>query len=107
MAVAIRYRSNLGGALSLDGDVPWKKDLGMITFEPLPLAHEETVLARHPELQAVRLVVPAWEGNLWVKWLRREETSKYTELIGDGRSCRFTSSWTPGPSSPVPRRGLL
>ena len=38
----------------------------------------------------VRLVVPGWEGNMWVKWLRRvevtdqpiesrEETSKYTD----------------------------
>jgi sulfane dehydrogenase subunit SoxC len=40
----------------------------------------------------VRLVVPGWEGNMWVKWLRRlevgdepwaqrEETSKYTDLL--------------------------
>ncbi len=43
----------------------------------------------------VRLVVPGWEGNMWVKWLRRleigdqpwhqrEETSKYTDLLADG-----------------------
>lgn len=49
----------------------------------------------------VRLVVPGWEGNMWVKWLRRlkigdqpwqqrEETSKYTDLLADGRSRRFT-----------------
>ena len=49
----------------------------------------------------VRLVVPGWEGNLWVKWLRRievgdqpwhthEETSKYTTLMEDGRARRFT-----------------
>ena len=49
----------------------------------------------------VRLVVPGWEGNLWVKWLRRievgdqpwhthEETSKYTTLMDDGRARRFT-----------------
>ena len=42
----------------------------------------------------VRLVVPGWEGNVWVKWLRRlkvgdqpwytrEETSKYTDLHGE------------------------
>ena len=49
----------------------------------------------------VRLVVPGWEGNLWVKWLRRievtagpvesrEETSKYTEGILDGRARQFS-----------------
>ncbi|CTQ31357.1 sulfite dehydrogenase [Jannaschia rubra] len=49
----------------------------------------------------VRLVVPGWEGNMWVKWLRRieigdqpwqhrEETSKYTDLLPDGRARRFT-----------------
>lgn len=45
----------------------------------------------------LRAVVPGWEGNIWVKWLRRielgdkpwyhrEETSKYTDLLGDGRA---------------------
>ena len=45
----------------------------------------------------VRLVVPGWEGNMWVKWLRRievmdrpvesrEETSKYTDTLEDGTS---------------------
>jgi sulfane dehydrogenase subunit SoxC len=49
----------------------------------------------------VRLVVPGWEGNLWVKWLRRievldapvearEETSKYTDLMDDGRARKWT-----------------
>ncbi len=49
----------------------------------------------------VRLVVPGWEGNMWVKWLRRievgdqpwhhrEETSKYTDLLADGQARRFT-----------------
>ena len=49
----------------------------------------------------LRLVVPGWEGNLWIKWIRRievgdqpwfarEETSKYTDLMEDGRSRRFT-----------------
>ncbi|MFT7106339.1 MAG: sulfane dehydrogenase subunit SoxC [Yoonia sp.] len=49
----------------------------------------------------VRLVVPGWEGNLWVKWLRRvevtdmavgsrEETSKYTDLYEDGIARQWT-----------------
>jgi len=47
------------------------------------------------------LVVPGWEGNMWIKWLRRievgdqpwhhrEETSKYTDLLSDGKARRFT-----------------
>lgn len=49
----------------------------------------------------VRLVVPGWEGNMWVKWLRRvevtnqaiqsrEETSKYTDTMADGSSRKWT-----------------
>ena len=44
-----------------------------------------------------RLVVPGWEGNVWIKWLRRlkvgdqpwftrEETSKYTDLLENGKA---------------------
>ncbi|GLQ15924.1 sulfite dehydrogenase [Maritalea porphyrae] len=67
----------------------------------------------------MRLVVPGWEGNMWIKWLRRievgdqpwhqrEETSKYTDLMPDGRARRF--SWqmdvksvitSPSPQAPV------
>ena len=49
----------------------------------------------------LRLVVPGWEGNVNVKWLRRikvgdrpwftrEETSKYTDLMPDGTARGFT-----------------
>ena len=49
----------------------------------------------------LRLVVPGWEGNVSIKWLRRiklgdrpwysrEETSKYTDLMPDGTSRGFT-----------------
>jgi sulfane dehydrogenase subunit SoxC len=49
----------------------------------------------------VRMVIPGWEANMWVKWLRRievgdqpwhhrEETSKYTDLLESGKARRFT-----------------
>jgi sulfane dehydrogenase subunit SoxC len=49
----------------------------------------------------VRMVIPGWEANMWVKWLRRievgdepwhhrEETSKYTDLLENGKARRFT-----------------
>lgn len=67
----------------------------------------------------VRLVVPGWEGNLWVKWLRRievmnspvesrEETSKYTDTLANGTSRKWT--WvmdaksvvtSPSPQAPI------
>ncbi|MGE0846481.1 MAG: sulfite dehydrogenase [Flavobacteriaceae bacterium] len=67
----------------------------------------------------LRLVVPGWEGNMWIKWLRRleigdqpwqqrEETSKYTDLLANGKARRFT--WvmdvksvitSPSPQAPV------
>jgi sulfane dehydrogenase subunit SoxC len=68
----------------------------------------------------VRLVVPGWEGNLWIKWLRRievmdrpvesrEETSKYTDVLEDGTARKW--SWvmdaksvitSPSPQAPIP-----
>ena len=67
----------------------------------------------------VRLVVPGWEGNMWVKWLRRielttqpvesrEETSKYTDTMANGSSRKHT--WvmdaksvitSPSPQAPI------
>jgi sulfane dehydrogenase subunit SoxC len=72
----------------------------------------------------LRLVVPGWEGNVSVKWLRRikvgdrpwysrEETSKYTDLMPDGTSRGFT--WVldaksvitfPCPEKPLAGAGL-
>lgn len=49
----------------------------------------------------IRLLLPGWEGNASVKWLRqlkvsdepfmtRDETSKYTDLMPDGTARQFT-----------------
>ncbi|MBP8154634.1 MAG: sulfite dehydrogenase, partial [Nitrospira sp.] len=49
----------------------------------------------------LRLVLPGWEGNTCIKWLRRlklgtapfmtrEETSRYTDLMPDGTARQFT-----------------
>jgi sulfane dehydrogenase subunit SoxC len=49
----------------------------------------------------LRLFLPGWEGNMSVKWLRRlkvvpapimtkDETSRYTDLQGDGKALMFT-----------------
>ena len=49
----------------------------------------------------LRLLLPGWEGNTCIKWLRRlklvsaplmtrEETSKYTDLMADGTARQFT-----------------
>src|SRR4029078_8937608 len=84
-------------ACKLTRSIPIKKALddAMIVYtqngEPLP-----------PEQgYPLRLLVPGWEGNANVKWLRRlkvldqpamtrEETSKYTDLMPDGTARQFT-----------------
>lgn len=74
----------------------------------------------------LRLVVPGFEGNMWIKWLRRleigdqpwqqrEETSKYTDLLPSGKARRFTFAMdvksvitNPSPQAPITHgRGLL
>ena len=83
---------------------------GMARSVPLELAMDDCFVAyaqngealRREQGYPIRLVVPGCEANMWVKYLRRiqvndvpmqhrEETSKYTELMPDGTSQRF--SW--------------
>ena len=76
---------------------------------PMAKALDDTILAyaqngerlRPEQGYPLRLVLPGFEGNMSVKWLRRlkvgdqpfqtrEETSKYTDLMPDGRARQFT-----------------
>lgn len=66
------------------------------------LAYAQNGEALRPEQgYPVRLLLPGWEGNANVKWLRRielgdqpfmtrEETSKYTDPLADGTSREFS-----------------
>jgi sulfane dehydrogenase subunit SoxC len=87
---------------------------------PLEKAMEDTLVALYQNGERIRpeqgyplrLVVPGFEGNMNVKWLRRikvtdgptytkDETSKYTELMPDGKSRQFT--YTMGVKSTITR----
>ena len=82
---------------------------GMARSIPIEKALDDTIVvyaqngeALRPEQgYPLRLINPGWEGNMAIKWLRRleigdepwymrEETSKYTDLMEDGRSRKFT-----------------
>jgi sulfane dehydrogenase subunit SoxC len=72
----------------------------------------------------VRLLLPGWEGNMNVKWLRRikvteeptftkDETSKYTDLQPDGKALQFTFEMgvksvitKPSSTMTLPRQGF-
>ena len=77
--------------------IPMEKALDdvLVTFK----ANGEALRMEHG--YPVRLVVPGWEGNMWVKWIRRievsdtptesrEETSKYTDVLEDGTARKWT-----------------
>lgn len=104
---------------------------GMNRSLPLEKALDDVLIAfamngealRPEQGYPLRAVIPGWEGNLWVKWLRRievgdqpwqarEETSKYTDLLADGRSRRFTFFMdaksvvtNPSPQAPLRQKG--
>jgi sulfane dehydrogenase subunit SoxC len=102
-------------AAAMSRSIPLKKAL-----EDCLVAFKMNGEALRPEQgYPVRLVVPGWEGNMWVKWLRRievgdkpwhhrEESSKYSDLMADGRTRRFTWEMdaksvitSPSPQAPV------
>jgi sulfane dehydrogenase subunit SoxC len=76
---------------------------------PIDKARDDIIVAYGQNGEAIRpeqgyplrLVVPGWEGNTHIKWLRRikvvdqpymarDETSKYTDLMPDGTARKFT-----------------
>ncbi len=82
---------------------------GMDRSIPMEKAMDDALLAyamngealRPAQGYPIRLVLPGWEGNSQIKWLRRlevgdapwetrEETSKYTDLMPDGTARQFT-----------------
>lgn len=82
---------------------------GMTRSHPLEKAMDDALIVfaqngerlRPEQGYPVRLLLPGFEGNTNIKWLRRikvgdqpfmtrEETSKYTDLMPDGHSRQFT-----------------
>lgn len=76
---------------------------------PMEKAMDDAIIALYQNGERIRpeqgypmrLLLPGFEGNMSVKWLRRlkvtdqpthtkDETSKYTELMPDGKSRQFT-----------------
>jgi sulfane dehydrogenase subunit SoxC len=81
---------------------------GMSRSVPLPKAMDDALVALYQNGERIRpsngypmrLLLPGYEGNMQVKWLRRikategpmmtkDETSKYTMLLPDGKSLQF------------------
>ena len=81
---------------------------GMSRSVPLPKAMDDALIALYQNGERIRpsngypmrLLLPGYEGNMQVKWLRRikategpimtkDETSKYTMLLPDGKSLQF------------------
>ncbi len=101
---------------------------GMARSIPLEKALDDTIVVyaqngeglRPEQGYPLRLINPGWEGNTSIKWLRRleigdkpwymrEETSKYTDLMADGRARKFSfvqecNSVITTPSPEVPFR---
>ena len=82
---------------------------GMSRSVPLVKGMADALVALYQNGEAIRpeqgypmrLLLPGWEGNMNVKWLRRlkvtdgpthtkDETSKYSDLLADGRARQFS-----------------
>lgn len=106
--------STLLGEVGLKPQAKWllaegADGAGMTRSIPLSIALDDAMLVygqggemlRPEQGYPLRLFLPGIEGNMNIKWLRRikvgdkpfftrEETSKYTDLLPDGRSYQFS-----------------
>ena len=109
-----------GDAAAMNRSIPMSKAL-----DDCMIAYRMNGEMLRPEQgYPARLVVPGWEGNVWIKWLRRlkvgdqpwftrEETSKYTDLLENGKARQFTFVMdaksvitSPSPQAPVKQKGF-
>ena len=86
-----------GDAALMDRSIPMAK-----AWEDAMVVYAQNGEPLRPEQgYPARLLLPGWEGNTNIKWLRRlevsdvpfmtrEETSKYTDAVPDGRIKQFT-----------------
>lgn len=89
-------------AVLMTRSIPLKKAL-----EDVLVAYAQNGEALRPEQgYPLRLLVPGWEGNINIKWLRRikvvdqpymtrEETARYTDLLSDGTARIFSFEMDP------------
>jgi len=70
---------------------------GMSRSVPIAKAMDDAILALHQNGERVRpsngyplrLLLPGYEGNMNVKWLRRIKVTKYTISLPDGKALQF------------------
>jgi sulfane dehydrogenase subunit SoxC len=109
-----------GDAAAMNRSIPMSKALD----DCLVAYRMNGEMLRPEQGYPVRLVVPGWEGNVWVKWLRRlkvgdqpwytrEETGKYTDLLENGKARKFTFEMdaksvitSPSPQAPLKSKGF-
>jgi sulfane dehydrogenase subunit SoxC len=86
-----------GDAAAMNRSIPIEKALD----DALIALYQNGERIRPEQGYPMRLLLPGWEGNMSIKWLRRltitegpvhsrEETAKYTDLMPDGKARQFT-----------------